>query len=191
MWISVSLCFVHSFILPCSFTMATDHHNPASKQQQPGTSAFKVRRRASYKWSPCYLVQTSSFLPPSWPCFVHILICLHCFLSFQDHCKIHGHMCLKWSETMKCPQCGLINVPLFSCSPIVGYLWTGKLPGPLPWADWSLQQPPGSRRGESGLHTGAVRTVSVHAHTLKPTTGRGRELWGACLHTQGKCFECT
>lgn len=25
--------------------MATDHQNPASKQQQPGTSAFKVRGR--------------------------------------------------------------------------------------------------------------------------------------------------
>ncbi|XP_059911083.1 beta-crystallin B2 [Gadus macrocephalus] len=32
----------HCFTLPCSFTMATDHHNPASKQQQPGTSAFKL-----------------------------------------------------------------------------------------------------------------------------------------------------
>lgn len=35
--------FLFSFILADPFTMATDHQNPASKQQQPGTSAFKVR----------------------------------------------------------------------------------------------------------------------------------------------------
>ncbi|KAF0033661.1 hypothetical protein F2P81_013727 [Scophthalmus maximus] len=30
------------FLLADPFTMATDHQNPASKQQQPGTSAFKL-----------------------------------------------------------------------------------------------------------------------------------------------------
>lgn len=43
----MTLNFFHSFILAYPFTMATDHQIPASKQQQPGTSAFKVRRIAS------------------------------------------------------------------------------------------------------------------------------------------------
>ncbi|XP_067378632.1 beta-crystallin B2 [Channa argus] len=34
--------FLFSFILADPFTMATDHQNPASKQLQPGTSAFKL-----------------------------------------------------------------------------------------------------------------------------------------------------
>lgn len=38
---------IYSFIFANPFTMATDHPIPASKQQQPGTSAFKVRRNPS------------------------------------------------------------------------------------------------------------------------------------------------
>lgn len=35
--------FLSSFLFTDWFTMATDHQNPASKQQQPGASAFKVK----------------------------------------------------------------------------------------------------------------------------------------------------
>lgn len=37
------LVFPFRFILANLSTMATDHQIPASKQQQPGSSAFKVR----------------------------------------------------------------------------------------------------------------------------------------------------
>lgn len=55
----------------------------------------------------------------------------------------------------------LLNPCNHSFLPTAGYLWAGKLPGTLPRADCCLQQPPGSGCGESWLHTGAVRTVSV------------------------------
>lgn len=37
------VCFCFSLIFAYQFIMATDHQNPASKQQQPGSSALKVR----------------------------------------------------------------------------------------------------------------------------------------------------
>lgn len=33
--------------------MATDHQNPASKQQQPGTSAFKVKVKTTFRHFLC------------------------------------------------------------------------------------------------------------------------------------------
>lgn len=41
----LNVSFLSSFLHTDWFTMATDHQNPASKQQQPGASAFKVKAK--------------------------------------------------------------------------------------------------------------------------------------------------
>lgn len=65
----IKLCvFLSSFLFTDWFTMATDHQNPASKQQQPGASAFKVKGKTIIHKSLHaslldLLIKTLSFVP--------------------------------------------------------------------------------------------------------------------------------
>lgn len=65
--------FLSSFLFTDWFTMATDHQNPASKQQQPGASAFKVKGKTIIHKSLhasflniFFFFKKNSLLSPSW-----------------------------------------------------------------------------------------------------------------------------
>lgn len=60
--------------------MATDHQNPASKQQQPGASAFKVRGKYSLPLPAYHLATLATILfPPQ--------LVIYEQENFQGHCQ--------------------------------------------------------------------------------------------------------
>lgn len=59
--------------------MATDHQNPASKQQQPGTSAFKVRGRVMPAAASPPRPSQTFLLPPQ--------LVIYEQENFQGHCQ--------------------------------------------------------------------------------------------------------